>query len=100
MSNLIKVSVPKMNGDCEKLQADFQKIPDVIHDLEDAIKRLGTCWEGPAWIAFQQQVQTDINNMYELCEDLKGYLQSMAEAEKKYGECEQKTYDVINRVRI
>ena len=60
MSNYIKVSVPKMKRNAEQLQANVDKIPQFVNSLDASMKNLGACWEGPAWIAFQQQVESDI----------------------------------------
>lgn len=100
MSNYIKVSIPKMKSDGDQLHADIEKIPQFIRELDGAMKTLGTCWEGPAWIAFQQQVESDILNMLDVYDWLRKFLQELSEAEKIYGTCEEKSYDYIDKVRI
>jgi len=100
MSNHIRVSIPKMEGDGDRLHADMEKIPQFIQELEASMNRLGACWEGPAWITFQQQVQSDILNMLDVYEWLRKYAQAMSDSEKAYGNCERKSYDSIDQVRI
>jgi len=100
MNNHIKVSVPKMKNSGDQLHGDMDKIPQFIQELDASMKQLGNCWEGPAWIAFQQQVQSDILNMLDVYDWLRKFLQALSEAEKVYGDCEQRSYDCIDRVRI
>lgn len=100
MSNHVKVSIPRMTQDADKLQSDFQRIPQFIQELDGSMKRLGGCWEGPAWIAFQQQVESDILNMLDVYDWLRKLLQAMSEAEKIYGDSEKRSYDCVDAVRI
>lgn len=100
MSNHIKVSVPRMKSDGELLQADAEKIPQFIRELDAAMKKLGTCWEGPAWVTFQNQVESDILYMLDVYDWLKEFMQAMSEAEKIYGNSEKKSYDCVDAIRV
>lgn len=100
MSNYIKVSVPKMQKDSEQLKASIDKIPQFVNDLDASMKNLGNCWEGPAWIVFQQQVQSDILYLLEMYDWLSKLLQAETEAGKIYGEGEKKGYSRIEKIRI
>lgn len=100
MSNFVKVSVPRMKNDGDQLYADIEKIPQFVRELDDAMRDLGTCWEGPAWIAFQQQVESDILNMLDMYDWLREFMKALSESEKEYGNCERKCYDCIDKVRI
>lgn len=100
MSNYIKVSINRMKNDADDLQDYAEKIPKFVNELESAMKSLGECWDGPAWIAFQQQVKSDILNMLDVYEWLSRYLQAMSRAEKTYADSEKRSYDCVNSVRI
>lgn len=100
MSNYIKVSVPKMKNDGEQLHADIEKIPQFVRELDASMKALGTCWDGPAWAAFQQQVESDILNMLDMYDWLRRFMQALSDGEKEYGACEQKSYNCVENVRI
>ena len=100
MANQIKVSVPRMKSDREQLQTELEKIPSYVQDLEASMKQLGTCWDGPAWLSFQSQVSSDILNMLDLYDWIRGYLERLSEAEKVYGECEKKGYEFVDKVRV
>lgn len=100
MSNYIKVSVPKMKRDAVQLQANVNKIPQFVNDLDASMKNLGACWEGPAWIVFQQQVESDILYLLDMYDWLQKLLQTEAEAEKIYGESEWKSCNCIEKIRI
>lgn len=100
MNNYIKVSVPKLKRTGETVHTDAEKIPQFVQELEDTMKSLGSCWEGPAWNAFQQQVKSDILNILEVYDWLRKYLEAASEVEKVYGNCERQSYDCVDKVHI
>ena len=100
MSNYVKVSVPKMKSDSEELHAKIEKIPQFVHELDASMKALGDCWTGYSWEAFQMQMETDIVNMLDLYDWLRNLQQKCSDAEKKYGESEENSYNCVDRVRI
>lgn len=100
MSNYVKVSVSRMKEDGERLHIQTERIPQFVRELESSMRSLGTCWEGPAWIAFQQQVESDIINMLDTYDWLRKYMQALSDAEKVYGDCEEKSYSGVERVRV
>ena len=100
MTNYIKVSVPKMKSDWERLQTEVEKIPKFIDELDSSMRGLSQCWDGPAWVAFQQQVESDIVNMLDVYDWLKRLLLAMSDVEKIYGESEERNYSCVEKVRI
>ena len=100
MSNHIRVSIPRMKADGDDLHAEIEKIPQFVNELQGAMNDLGRCWEGPAWITFQQQVNSDIENMMSVYEWLRKVVEALSEAEKAYGDCEKSSYDCVDRIRI
>lgn len=100
MGNYINVSIPRMKGMGDGLHADIEKIPQFINELDDSMRNLGQCWEGPAWMTFQQQVESDILNVLDVYDWMRRFLQALSEGEKIYGTCEKNTYDFIDKVRI
>lgn len=100
MTNHIKVSIPRMKEDGEKFSAYAEKIPIFVQELDNAMKELGRCWEGPAWILFQDQVESDILNMLEIYDWLKDVINTMYETEKLFGESEKRSYHCVDAVRI
>lgn len=100
MSNYVKVSISRMKEDGEQLHTQIEQIPQFVRELEAAMKSLGSCWEGPAWVAFQQQVESDIINMLDVYDWLRKYMQALSDAGKVYGDCEEKSYSGIERIRI
>ena len=89
-----------MKADSDRLHENMERIPQFVRDLDATMKSLGACWEGPAWITFQQQVESDILNMLDLYDWLRNYLQAISGAEKIYGENEEKNYRTIEKLHI
>ena len=100
MANHVKVSVPNMKEDADKLQNCYEKIPQLVNDLETVMAKLGTCWDGPAWVSFQQQMHTDIKNMLDVYNWMKTFIESMTKAEETYGNCEEQMYQTVDGVRV
>lgn len=100
MSDYIKVSIPKMKQDGEKIKANVDKIPEFVQELDEVMKKLGSCWDGPAWITFQGQVESDILYMLNFYDWIRDYFGVLSDAEKLFGDNEKKTYDFVNDVKI
>ncbi len=100
MSNYIKVSIPGMKNNGDELETSIGRIPQFVRELDDSMKSLGACWEGPAWLAFRQQVESDILNILEVYDWLCHFLQVLSEGEKIYETCEKESYDCIDKIHI
>ena len=100
MSSNWKVSTPRMKQDEEDIQAQTDQIPKFIQELDASMKRLGQCWDGPAWLVFQQQVESDIQNMLDIYDWMKDYLQALSQSAEKYGEAEKKSYSAVENLKI
>ena len=44
MADKLKVSVPRMKEDGEGLKGCFEKIPNMVKDLDQSMAMLSTCW--------------------------------------------------------
>ena len=66
MSNQIRVSTSNMSRDVKKMDQQIAVLPEVIRELKVQMSLLASCWEGPAWMAFQNQVADDIAFMSEV----------------------------------
>ena len=100
MADKLKVSVPRMKEDGEGLKGCFEKIPNMVKDLDQSMAMLSTCWEGPAHATFRLEVEKDINKLLDLLKWIQKYLEALGEAGKRYGDCEHRTYDCINGTHI
>ena len=79
MANEQRVSCNSMKNDAESLSKTLKNIPRTIDQLQVSMRNLFRCWEGPAWEAFQTQVNNDIQYMYEV-------YQSLVELQKALGQ--------------
>ena len=68
MATTQRVSCNSMKSDAEALSVALKDIPKTIEQLQVSMRNLAQCWEGPAWAAFQMQVNRDIQNMLEVYE--------------------------------
>lgn len=66
MADIQRVSCPQMKKDAEDLDRVLKNIPQTINQLQVSMRNLAVCWDGPAWEAFQTQVNRDIQNMNEV----------------------------------
>lgn len=65
-----RISCREMKNDAEALSEALRDIPNTIDRLQVSMRNLSRCWEGPAWEAFQTQVNHDIQNMQEVYQHL------------------------------
>ena len=100
MNNIVRFSASNMKRDEETLQKQIEQIPKFIDDLETAMHRLGTCWDGPAWLSFQQEVDMDIQMMTGIYGWMHQYVQSMAGALEEYGKAESQSRELVERIKI
>ncbi len=100
MSTVIKVSAEQMTRDGESIASRVENITNDIGGLADAMKQLASCWEGPAWNAFQNDVSTSIEDMNEICRFFSVYLDELNDAKKVYRKCETENRNRIRNVRV
>ena len=96
----LKVSAGQMSSDTEQLKAQIDAIPVQIDALSEAMNRLGECWEGSAWIAFQNQLADDINNMNDMYQFLTGLIQKLDTAKLSYLKTEKQAYRNVDQIRF
>lgn len=97
---MIRVSTQRMKNDIDRLKEDVTLLRNSIKELEEALAFLAGCWEGPGWIAFQNQVREDMVYMNELCAELENYIKNMQDAAKIYNKSEQRAYSEVSRIWI
>ncbi len=89
MSGFLKVSTNSMKIDAERIMDLNNKIPQLMDELNSAMKQLSTCWEGPAWSVYQSNVVYHMEMLNEIYHYMNGYLESIQEARENYGRVEQ-----------
>ena len=100
MAEQIKVSVSSMGRDTASLHEQMNRIKQEIAALQSAMHRLSACWEGPAWEAFQGQVQDGIAYMQDINQWVQSYIGIMDDSAKRYQSCEQTVYGRVSSLRI
>lgn len=98
MSTFLRVSTKSMSTDSESIEAFNNEIPKLLDELNDAMRKLSTCWEGPAWSAFQSNVTYHMEMLAEIYEYINEYLDSLQEAGKNYARVEQDICASIQKV--
>ena len=71
-----------------------------VEYLADSMNKLSTCWEGPAWAAFQTTVNEDIEYMIAVCNEIAALVSNLSESQKKYAQGEKQNYDSMNSIWI
>lgn len=95
MGNQIRVSTSRMSKDVKTLEQQIAVLPQVIRELKTQMHLLASCWEGPAWMAFQNQVADDIAFMSEVYQFLSAYNRSLQSSAEGYLSAEQDNYSEI-----
>ena len=87
----------KTNTHLEELLSEVRAQLSALYEV---VQEQNSMWEGPANLAFQQQFAADEQTAMDLCDVLRGFLQSMRFARSSYDQCEKQLLDVIRQIRI
>lgn len=86
-----------MKADAESLSEALKDIPKTIELLQGSMRNLMQCWDGPAWAAFQTQVNKDIQKMQEVYQNLVEIQKALGKGREEYLQAE---YDVYTDVKL
>ena len=100
MAQTIRVSVSNMERDKNNIAEDLKGMENDIRELKDAMQELASCWEGPSWNAFQNELDQSIVEMEDVFRFFEKYLKRTENAGKTYIKCETENRDSLRNVRI
>lgn len=100
MATTQRVSCNSMKSDAEALSVALADIPKTIEQLQVSMRNLAHCWEGPAWAAFQMQVNKDIQTMQEVYEQLVKLQKGLGSGRDIYLKTEYKAYMDLKKIWI
>ena len=100
LSNIQKISCKSMQKDAEELEMVLKNLPQTIEQLQVSMRKLSSCWNGPAWENFQFQVNKDIQNISVLYKDLTELQKSLSESRNIYLQTEFNIYKDIKSIWI
>ena len=100
MASVQRVSCRSMRADAEALSKALERIPKNIELLQGSLRNLMRCWDGPAWAAFQTQVNTDIQNMQEVYQKLVKIQKALGKGREEYLQTEYDVYVDVKRLWI
>ena len=96
----MKVSASGMLNDEETITAQSKGIPDFLQELRESMILLSSCWEGPTWDEFQQQVIKDIENMNDVYNWLTTYIEVLSITRNTYQKAEKTGFQAIEEVKM
>lgn len=100
MADYIKADARKMAKDIDRLQSSISGIPGQISLLEESLTLLSRMWDGDAWLAFQTQMKGDIEQLRDLYEFCRKYLEAFSEAKYFYQDAEIKVDDEVKSLSL
>ena len=100
MATTQRVSCNSMKSDAEALSVALKDIPKIIEQLQVSMRNLAQCWEGPAWAAFQMQVNRDIQNMLEVYENLAELQKGLGSGRDIYLRTEYGAYTDLKKIWV
>lgn len=95
MSDVIKVSSNCIKNDADEIKRLGESIPTLINELQEAMQRLASCWEGPAWATYQQTVVQYMEVLSKNYETINKFIASLYEASDEYKRVEQEIYQSV-----
>ena len=100
MGNYLRISKNALERDAQNVETLIETLPALINDLQQGMHTLSTCWDGPAWAAYQQTVAKHVEKLTEMYEHMGKYTIYMKEAAKEYTRAEQDVCADINGVNL
>lgn len=100
MADLLKVSVNRLRTDASKVENLIDTIPNLVKELEEAMAQLAQCWEGQAWLEYQNNVAKYIEILTEIYKYMGEFTKDLNEAAKLYQRAEQDLCSAIDLVMV
>lgn len=98
MADYLKVSKVSMGRDAEQIEKKLETIPKLISELESSMKSLSACWDGPAWITYQNTVAGYIEKLTDIYDSMEKYVIYIKESSTEYVRAEQDVCMKINGI--
>lgn len=99
-TNKIRVNTESLKQTQQSLQEKLKGIQTAIEKVSADIGVLNSKWSGDAHDAFVQSVESDIQFLTSVCEQIQGIIDYEGNAVKEYNKCEQQVADLIAQIRI
>lgn len=96
----LKISVKRIRSDADQVEEHLESIPIFINELETAMQQLAQCWEGAAWIEYQNQVALYIEILTEIYKQMGEFTAKMNEASQIYERAEQNVCGKMDSVFV
>ena len=97
MEQNLKVSVGRIRNDAAQIENEIDSIPALIKELEQSMAQLAQCWEGQAWLEYQNNVARYIEILTEIYQYMGEFTIDLNQAAKLYQRAEQDVCSAIDR---
>lgn len=99
-ADLIKVHTEKLNEDSIKIASYLRDLKEQEELLANNIMNLNNMWEGEAYQAFKEAVDTDLAGLMTLIENLENVYKYEINAKTEYESCEKQVAGLISEITI
>ncbi len=89
LNSYIKISSSQISNAGREISEQVSAIPGLIQELETALHKLNSCWEGEAWKAFQNNAAIQIEMLTEIYKYMKEFSAKYEKAAEQYRRAEQ-----------
>lgn len=100
MNEYVEITTQSLEADKNTVQEEMTQLQNDLKLFAEELDLLSSLWEGPAGRVFRQQAASDIENIQEICEEMKEYIESMEYAGRCYERCERQVTGVIDKIRV
>ena len=97
---VIEVDTSAMARDVERLENDLKQLNNRMKEMFTSVQELDRMWDGPSNEEFNRQFQQDYKTCGDMCDTLRGLIDSMRYAKSEYEKCEQSIDGTIRSLRI
>lgn len=100
MADKIRVNTVSLTRTREEVINKLEDINRQIETLYQELQALGGMWEGAAHQVYQNDFNSELRSLQNLCNDLKGIASYEGNAITEYNNCENKVASLVAGIKV
>lgn len=100
MAKELAVNTALLDRDSDEMGRLLHRIVREVDGMYDAVRELGTTWEGPASEMFSRQFETDYEGTKAFCRTIGELIRCLEQSSRDYARTERRVADAVSSVRL
>lgn len=100
MADIIKCNTGTLKTDSQSVEKYVKDIKKEIGEMKADVKTMNSMWDGAANDAFNKAFNSDIDELYDLCDKIMSIYYYEENAVSEYNKCEKKVADLVSAINV